>query len=152
MTSPNWRTPTLDEARWFAQGLELQVHPEMVLMAIDPTIPEDAVPTLATKWLGHTYVRAARFDLREWMAKSGKDRMIQASERAYNGMCWFLMQENVAHLQDAKLAKALKFLEAIEKKLAGTSGTVDMATKFWEEFQAKKKGGPESKVGLGSLQ
>jgi hypothetical protein len=152
MTNPNWRTPTLDEARFFAQGLELQVHPEMVLTAIDPSIPEEEIPRLSEKWVGHSYVRAARFDLREWMAKSGKDRMQAASERAYNGMCWFLMQENIGTLQDAKLAKALKFLEAIEKKVAGTAGTMDAATKFWTEFVAAKKGGPESKVGLGALQ
>ena len=153
-----WRMPTMEEAQFFATGLELQVPGEIILQTIDPEIVAEALPELARRWEMHRSVRAHRFDLRAWFGKTPQQRMLMASERAYHGMCWFLMTENICQLTDHKLGKALKFLEAIEKKLAGKSGEQDLATRFWEEFtaqnQAAKKHGPGGsapRVGLASL-
>jgi len=151
-----WRTPTMEEARFFAQGLELQIPGEVILQTIDPEIVPEALVELSRRWETHRNVRACRFDLRAWFQKTPHERMQVATERAYHGMCWFLMMENVGTLTDTKLTKALKFLECLEKKLAGKSGEQDLATRFWEEFTASKKknpggSGPSSKVGLASL-
>ncbi len=151
------RQPTSIEAVFFAQGLELQIPGEVVLGVIDPEILPDCLPDVADRWMRHQAVRAARFDLRAWMEQSPEARMQQGLVRAYNAMAWFLVQTNLVDATGAVLVKALKFIEMLERRLAGTAmKPMDEATKFWQELQARKappsKGGRATTIGVEELQ
>jgi hypothetical protein len=49
-------------------------------------------------------------------------------------MAAYLATTNLAEAKDAHLAKALKFIEVLEKVVAGTAGKQDAAAQFFQQF------------------
>lgn len=129
-----WRTLSADEARWFAQVLEACLPVELAVEAIDPEIQIEVRAELGRRWEQDARVRAARFDLRTWVAKSSDERRRSALEKTRNGMAAFLAVRNMAEIKDTELTKALKFMEALERVEAGTAGQGDALSAFWERF------------------
>jgi len=143
----------MEEARTFSQALELGVPGAIALAWLRPDVEPHQILDISKRWTLHKSVRACRFDWQQWLASSNVERWTAAAHRSFNAMAWFLMQENLGELTDAKLRKALTFLKLIEEKLGTQAAAPDLAKQFWDEFQQtrKKQPGHESTVGLGGL-
>jgi hypothetical protein len=150
-----WRVPTVAEAKLFASALELQVPGEVAVAVIDQEILPECLLDVAEQWARNPMVRANRFDLRAWMGQTDEARQVQALSRSYNGMAWYLVQTNLVDANGTVLQKALKFMEVLERRLAGTKqAPLDEATKFWAQLQAGKVphgGGRTTTVGIADL-
>ena len=135
----DWPTPTMEQARFYAAGVEAGIAGPVVLQAILPEMPPERGTALAERWERTREVRAARFDVRAWIEKDTGGRIDFALQKSRNQMAAFLAVNNIAELKDANLSKALKFMELLEKVVAGTAGKTDPAAQFFQEFLKRQK-------------
>lgn len=141
MTEPisEWPKPDAEQARFYAAAVEGGIEGPVALQALLPDQPVERLAALAERWDRTREVRAARFDLREWMAKSTTDRIDFALQKSRNQMAAYLAVHNIATMKDAALTKALKFMDVLEKVVAGTAGKDDPLGKFFTDFLDKQK-------------
>ena len=140
MTEPvkvsDWPKPDAVQARFYAAAVEAGLDGGLVLHELLPDVPVERLSVLCERWDRTREVRAARFDVREWLEKSAPDKIAFALEKSRNQMAAFLATHQMAELKDSQLAKALKFMEALEKVVAGTAGKGDAASDFFQKVMS----------------
>lgn len=129
----------MEQARFYAAGVEAGIAGAIVLQALIAEAPIERLAALAERWERTREVRAARFDVREWLAKDTPGKIEFALQRSRNQMAAYLATTNLAEAKDATLTKALKFIEVLEKVVAGTAGKQDAAAQFFQQFLANQK-------------
>lgn len=130
--------PTAEQARFYAAAVEAGIPGPVAVQAVLPEVPDEHLPVLAEKWERTREVRAARFDVREWLQKGTAELVDFALTKTRHQMAAYLATHNVATLKDAALTKALKFIEVLEKVQAGTAGKGDAASQFFADVVAGK--------------
>lgn len=130
--------PDAEQARFYAAAVEAGMEGELVIHTLLPEVPLEWLTDLRARWERTREVRAARFDVREWMQKATPERIDFALQKSRNQMAAYLATRNVAELKDAALTKALKFIEVLEKVVAGTAGKDDPLGTFFKDFVAKQ--------------
>lgn len=134
MKVSDWPMPTMEQARFYAAGVEAGIAGAVVLQALIADAPVERLAALAERWERTREVRAARFDVRAWLEKDTPSKIEFALQRSRNQMAAYLATTNLAEAKDAHLAKALKFIEVLEKVVAGTAGKQDAAAQFFQQF------------------
>jgi hypothetical protein len=134
MKVSDWPMPTMEQARFYAAGVEAGIAGAVVLQALIADAPVERLAALAERWERTREVRAARFDVRAWLEKDTPSKIEFALQRSRSQMAAYLATTNLAEAKDAHLAKALKFIEVLEKVVAGTAGKQDAAAQFFQQF------------------
>ena len=131
------RPPTVAEARMFADLVWVGMEPEEAIVYAALEVEPGVYVDLARSWRKSRAVLEAQADLvgGDWRTLTPETRARRGLERARNAMAYFLLTHNVGVLNTDQLSKALKFIEYLEKWLAGTAGQSDPFAAFFEKVR-----------------
>jgi hypothetical protein len=134
-----YQPPTAEQAQVFAELMAAGVPSSDAIRVANPELDPVVVVECARRWEKDAAVRAAQVTLNgnDWRGLSDQQRIELALRKHYNEMAYFLATHHYGEIETAKQAKADKCRDALEKKLAGTSGKADAVSQFMEQFQKK---------------
>lgn len=132
--------PTEDQALQFAIILAAGLPPIEAIRYFAVSEDPGEIMQQLSKWLKSKAVRQAQNKLlgKAWQDMSLDERIRAALDRTYSGMAWLLYSQHYAEADNSMKSKLDAARQALEAKLAGTSGKLDALSQFFDDINRGK--------------
>lgn len=132
--------PDKDQAIQFAIMLQAGLPAsEAILYFVSPEDPTE-LTLLLRKWMQSKAVKEATRELlgKSWTEMTLEEKIKTATDNHYAQLAYFLFSHNYTEMNQTDKAKADTARQALENKLAGTSGKTDALSQFFADINSGK--------------
>jgi hypothetical protein len=128
--------PNEEQALQFAIILSAGLPPSEAIRYF--AISEDPAEIMQQlrKWMSSKAVRQAQNKLlgKQWQDLPLEERIKLSLDRHYSGMAWILFSQHYAEADSSMKGKLDAARQALEAKMAGTSGKMDALSQFFDDI------------------
>lgn len=138
MTQNSTNLPDDEQARAFCVMLSAGLPAETAILYFTDSDDPAQITFLVKKWLRSRAVQKAQKDLsgKSWQDMSMEERIEAGLNQQYNNLAYLCYSTNYITASDKEKAKLDTARTALEAKKAGTSGTLDPMSRFFEDVKS----------------